>query len=337
MTRPSSARGSEDLFHQPRGTVRRARICASQGKLVHLAPRASHDLEITGSGVLRRLWCVLNADGKPFEAMNTLTQHRDLYRNTWIHIAFDDSGDVQVSAPLADFFLFGHGDLEDVDSHYFQAVRIPPLDESPYQGALTCFAPMPFAQCAKISFVNRNSIPVRLMACFDWLERDDLETPLHYFHATYTHRRCHNEPMVVLNKQNVEGTFVGLGLYVNNPDPSTRWHEGAECFKIDDRPAPIMGTGGEDYFCLAWGFRRLISRPQFGVTCVRPRNGSTSLRSGTFNSAGEYAMYRFHLHDSVGFTRSIQLFFAKGGAGKLRKTSPLEFRSVAYWYGRRLD
>lgn len=57
--------------------------------------------------------------------MNTLTQHKDLYRNIWIHIAFDDGDDVQVSAPLADFFLFGHGDLEDVDSYYFQSVRIP--------------------------------------------------------------------------------------------------------------------------------------------------------------------------------------------------------------------
>src|SRR5262249_14272086 len=123
----------------------------------------------------------------------------------------------------------------------------------------------------------------------------------------------------------------------NNPDPSTRWHEGAERFRIDDRPEPIVGTGGEDYFCLAWGFRRLITRPLFGVTCVRPRGGSPSLKSGTFNSAGEYSMYRFHLHDSVGFNRSIALRFARVGGRQSTTPRPLEFRSVAYWYGRSLS
>ena len=131
-------------------------------------------------------------------------------------------------------------------------------------------------------------------------------------------------------------TFVGLGLYVNNRDRSNRWHEGRESFTVDDSPDQIVGTGGEDYFCLAWGFRRLITRPLFGVTCLRPHNGSPSLKSGTFNPAGEYAMYRFHLHDSVSVNRSIELRFARVGVGKSATTTPLEFRSVAYWYGRHL-
>lgn len=319
-----------------RGMVHRARICDPRRKWVALAARASHDLTITGRGVLRRLWCVINADGTPSDAVRTLTEHRDLYRNIWLHIAFDDEGEVQVSAPLADFFLFGHGDLEDVDSWYFQSVRIPGLNEPPYQGALTCFAPMPFAQRVKISFVNKNTIPVRLIACFDWLECRDLEEPVRHFHASYTHRRGHNQPLVVLNKQNVEGTFIGLSLYVNNPHPSVRWHEAPERFRIDAQSVPIIGTGCEDYFCLAWGFRRLIMRPLFGVTCMRPHNGSPLLKSGTFNSAGEYAMYRLHLHDSVSFTRSIEMSFAGAGMRKRPNIDPLEFRSVAYWYGRSL-
>jgi hypothetical protein len=310
-------------------------MCAAKGKWVKLDPGASCDLTITGSGILRKFWCVFNADGKPSAAMNALKKHRDLYRNIWIHIAFDDCDEVQVSAPLADFFLFGHGDLEDIDSHYFQSVRIPPLDESPYQGALTCFAPMPFEECAKISFVNRNTIPVRLIASFDWLEIEHAQRPL-YFHATHAHRRSRHGPMVVIDKRNVEGRFVGLGLYVNNRDRSHRWHEGRESFTVDGSSDRIVGTGAEDYFCLAWGFRRLISRPLFGVTCVRPDGGSPSLASGRFNSAGEFAMYRFHLHDWIDFGRSLRMVFATGGAGKAEDRSPLEFRSVAFWYGRSL-
>jgi hypothetical protein len=319
-----------------RGQARRARLCADPGKWLRLDPRASADLAIEGSGILRKLWCVFNADGEPNVAMNALRAHRDLYRNIWIHIAFDDSGSVQVSAPLADFFLLGHGDVGDVDSHYFQAVRIPPLDESPYQGALTCFAPMPFGERVKISFVNGNSIPVRLIASIDWLERTHTASPL-YFHASYRHGRCHREPIVVLDKRNVRGSFVGLGLYVTNPDGANWWHEGCESFDIDGHRDAIVGTGAEDYFCLAWGFRRLVSRPLFGVTCLRPSGGSPLLTSGRFNPAGEFAMYRLHVHDPVSFRRSLRLRFTPAVAERVDNGAPLEFRSVAFWYGRDIE
>lgn len=313
--------------------MRRAQICAAQGKWVRLDPRASADLTIEGTGVLRKLWCVFNTLGQPSESMKVLSEHPDLYRNIWIHIAFDDHGEVQVSAPLADFFLFGHGDLEDIDSEYVQAVRIPPFEQRPYQGALTCFAPMPFEQCAKISFVNKNDIPVRLIAGFDWLEVEHADRPL-YFHATYAHGRCHRDPMVILDRRAAEGTFVGLGLYVNNRDRSYRWHEGRESFTIDGDRDRVLGTGAEDYFCLAWGFRRLVSRPLFGVTCLRPQGGSPSLRNGRFNPAGEFAMYRFHRDDWVNFRRSLGLEFAAAGGKATEEGPPLEFRSVAFWYGR---
>jgi hypothetical protein len=330
MTRAFGDGDPDQLFQPVRGRARRARICAARGKWVHLAPRASHDLTLAGAGVLRRLWCVFNPDGTPSVSMRTLTRHPDFYRNIWLHIAFDDVGDVQVSAPLADFFLLGHGDLDDVDSRFFQVVRIPPLEAPPYQGALTCVAPMPFAECARISFVNRNDIPVRLIASVDWLERDDLPHPVHHFHATFAHKRAHRGPMVLLDRRAAEGTFIGLGLYVNNRDATSRWHEGAERFEIDGGPA-LSGTGAEDYFSLAWGFRRVLSRAHFGVTCARPHDGERSLPNGRFNPAGEFAMYRFHAHDPMPFARSLRLSFPVGNG------APVEFRSVAYWYGRRLD
>lgn len=333
MNPPHDLRDSGFFFHERSGQVRRARIFAPQGKWVRLKPRASADLTIEGSGILRRLWCVFNAEGRPSKAMNTLREHRDIYRNIWIHIDFDQRGDLHVSAPLADFFLFGHGDLEDIDSEYFQAVRLPPFEESPYQGALTCFAPMPFEECAKISFVNRNDIPVRMIANLDWFEVEHATRPF-YFHATYAQGRCRNEPLLVLDKRAAKGTFVGLSLYVNNPDGSNRWHEGREFFAVDGGRNRLPGTGAEDYFCLAWGFRRLISRPLFGVTCLRPGGGSTSLQSGRFNPAGEFAMYRFHRHDWVNFSRSLRLSFAPAGGRLAESGPPLEYRSVAYWYGR---
>jgi hypothetical protein len=275
---------------------------------------------------------VFNAEGNPAVAMDALRQHRDLYRKIWLHVAFDAHGEAQVSAPLADFFLFGHGDLEDVDSHYLQAVRIPPFEDPPYQGALTCFAPMPFEAGARISFVNRNEIPVRVIAAFDWLEREHPDPPL-YFHASHVHRRIGDGPIVVLDRRETRGTFVGLGLYVANSDSTYRWHEGWDAFTIDGA-APEPGTGVEDYFGLAWGFRRRVSRPLFGVTCVRPRDGSTTLASGRFDPAGEFAMYRFHPHDPVSFERSLRIDFLTPRRRAGGADPPLEYRSVAFWYGR---
>lgn len=329
--RPPLAPRDPDLdVRSAQGRVRRARMCDRKSKWVVLEPRRSLDVTLDGAGVLRRIWCVFNAAGTASAAMAALREHRELYRNIWIHIAFDDADVVQVSAPVADFFLCGHGDLEEVDSHYFQSVRVPPLDQPPYQAALTCFAPMPFARQAKISFMNRNDVPVRLIASFDWLERAVHEPVLH-FHATHTHKRSHSGPMVLLDARRAAGHFVGLGLYVNNRHAAHRWHEPAERFEIDAAKA-LVGTGCEDYFCLAWGFRRLVSRARFGVTCVRPYDGSATLPTGSFNPAGEYAMYRFHLDDPVPFASRLRLSL---GAPVGRGSTPaLEFRSVAYWYGR---
>jgi hypothetical protein len=308
------------------GRLRRARILGPPSKWVPLAPKESANLTLDGPGVLRRIWCVFNTEGKPAASMDTLRKHRDIYRNIWLHVAFDEHGEAQVSAPLADFFLFGHGDLEDVDSHYLQAVRVLPLDEPPYQGALSCFVPMPFRVGAQISFENRNDIPVRLIAACDWLEQDQTEAPL-YFHATFTHRQTAGGPLVVLDRRETQGTFLGLGLYVANADPAHRWHEALDTFAIDGAD-PLPGTGVEDYFGLAWGFRQRVSRSLFGVTCTRPGSGSTTLPTGRFDAVGEFAMYRFHLHDPVSFARSFRFQFGNAHPS-------LEYRSVAFWYGRR--
>lgn len=335
MPPPILRRDLEDDVRAVAGRVRRAHMCERTGKWIVLDPRRSCDVTLDGAGVLRRIWCVFNAAGNAATAMATLRAQRELYRNIWIHIAFDDSDVVQVSAPVADFFLCGHGDLEDVDSRYFQVVRIPPLADPPYQAALNCFAPMPFARQAKISFLNRNDFPVRLIASFDWLERDDVASPVLHFNATYTHKRAHGGPMVVLDVRRVQGHFVGVGLYVRNRDAAYRWHEPAERFAIDGRD-PLVGTGCEDYFCLAWGFRRLVSRSRFGVICMRPNGGSPTLPGGGFNPAGEYAMYRFHHEDPVPFARRISLSLGPFGRRGATRTPALEFRSVAYWYGRPL-
>ena len=71
---------------------------------------------------------------------------------------------------------------------------------------------------------------------------------------------------------------------------------------------------------------------------MRTDLGSASRESGRFDPAGEFAMYRFHLHDWISFHRSLELtFVGRPGQAKAENASPLEFRSVAFWYGRRVE
>ncbi|MBX3024954.1 DUF2961 domain-containing protein [bacterium] len=126
-----------------------------------------------------------------------------------------------------------------------------------------------------------------------------------HFHATYTQSDRTGGPLVRSTPATLRASNAGVGLLCNNREATHRWHEPAEFFAIDDTQ-PLVGTGVEDYFCLAWGFRRRLSRERFGVTCMRPHGGSPTLEGGGFNPAGEYAMYRFHADDPVPFERSLR-------------------------------
>ncbi|MBX3024955.1 hypothetical protein KF840_08610 [bacterium] len=102
------------------------------------------------------LVCVPNAAGTAAEAM--ALAHRSLYQNK--HLAphrFDDADVVQVSARCR-LLLCGHGDLE-VAPTVATSNRCGPALDAPYQAALNRFAPMPFAQQAKISHSEPQPVP----------------------------------------------------------------------------------------------------------------------------------------------------------------------------------
>jgi hypothetical protein len=127
------------------------------------------------------------------------------------------------------------------------------------------------------------------------------------------------------------GHYVGTVLSVALRTPG--WFgEGDDRFYIDGAEEPqLKGTGSEDYFCDAWGFRQL-NRPYYGITL----NGS-----GLGRSFGDLiTAYRWHINDPVHFQKSLKVTiehkgntFAEGGrrvSGFMER--PDLFSSVAFWY-----
>lgn len=307
---------------------------------VRLEPGAAHAVDLAGPGIVRHLWLTLHGDSP------------DLYRDVRLRLRCDSARAPQVNVPLADFFLCGHGLLADVDSAPIQVSRQPHLTEPPYRGGLVCLFPMPFATAARLAFENRGATPVKLYYYVDWEAHEQLAEPPLHFHATFheehttppagqarqAHGDCDpaltnlgwHENYTFLDVAGFAGHYVGTGLSVDcRPGGAGKWWEGDDMFVIDGEPWPprLHGTGTEDYFNLAWGFRQVACRPEHGVTFLDKREHDTDQIDGRFS------MYRFHLHDPIPFTQSLLAGIEHGHANDCEA----HYRSVAYWYGRELE
>ena len=137
--------------------------------LVTIGPGESATVPaLTGPGIVKHIWLAIGT-----------FQFGDAYRAIRLVMRFDGEAQPQVDVPLADFFLFGHGLLVDVDSIPIQVTRTHHILEPPYQGALNCTFPMPFARSAEISLVNTSDAerPFHVHYYVDWEQHSQLEEP----------------------------------------------------------------------------------------------------------------------------------------------------------------
>lgn len=306
---------------------------------VVVPPGEAHAVPVLrGPGIIRHIW------------LTVLPATPTCYRDVRLVIRFDEVEAPQVDVPLADFFLFGHGLLVDVNCLPIQ-VSQQHHDAPPYRGALNCTFPMPFSRTAEVRLVNGSDQPHIVYYYVDWEQHEVLSAPVLRFHATLheetteppagqplvPHGKTEDdrinldwaENYVLLEVHGYEGHYVGTGLSIAcRPGDPGKWWEGDDMFIIDDEPWPprLHGTGMEDYFNLAWGFRRVDCRPEYGVTYLDKGEDDTNQIDGRFS------MYRLHLSDPIPFRRSLIATLEHGHANDCRAA----FRSVAYWYGRPL-
>jgi hypothetical protein len=261
---------------------------------------------LEGPGVINHLWFTSHAGG--VHELNALS----------LRIYWDGRGEPGVEVPLGEFFAVGQGKPAVVESL--------PVQVSP-TGSLTCYWRMPFAQSARLVITNDN--PDRSTGLYwqvDWVQRETLPPDMPYFHARYR-----QEYPAVLGRDYLIADLEGRGQYVGTVMSVTLaqdgWFgEGDDFFYIDGEEIPsLQGTGSEDYFNDAWGFRTRTSH-WFG----QPRwQGYRAGDSGV--------CYRWHVLDPVGFAKSLRVTIEhKGNRAESEDGWYLErpdfFNSIAFWY-----
>ena len=272
-----------------------------------LAPGQVLELPIlSGPGVIRHIWMTSHAGG--VHELNALS----------IRIYWDERDSPGVEAPLGEFFAVGQGSPAVVES--------VPVQVS-VSGSLSCCWQMPFARSARIVITNDNSDRgAGLYWQVDWTQLDSLPADIGYFHARYRH-----EYPAVLGRDYLIADILGRGRYVGTVLSVTLaqdgWFgEGDDFFYVDGEAVPsLQGTGTEDYFNDAWGFR-----PRTGLWFGQPRwQGYSAGDSG--------AAYRWHIPDPVGFEHSLRVAIEhKGNRAESEDGWYLErpdfLNSVAFWY-----
>jgi hypothetical protein len=261
---------------------------------------------LEGPGVINHIWMTSHA-GRVNE-LNALT----------LRIYWDGRDQPGVEAPLGEFFTVGQGTPATVES--------VPVQVSP-TGALSCYWRMPFAKSARMVVSNDN--PDRTAGLYwqvDWVELNELPPDTAYFHASYR-----QEYPAVAGRDYLIADIEGCGQYVGTVMSVTLaqdgwWGEGDDFFYIDGETVPsLQGTGSEDYFNDAWGFR-----PRVGHWFGQPRwQGDNTGDSGI--------CYRWHVPDPVGFAKSLKVALEHKG----NRVEDIEgyfldrpdfISSVAFWY-----
>ncbi|MBN1422108.1 MAG: DUF2961 domain-containing protein [Planctomycetes bacterium] len=267
--------------------------------------------DLEGPGRITHIWFTIAAEDPFYPRTMTLRMY------------WDGEKEPSVESPIGDFFAVGHG--LDVPVNSF------PVQVSSEGRARNCYWPMPFRKGAKLTVTN-DSPDKRVHALYwyvDWQKLPSLPPDTMYFHAQYRQEfPCvSGEDYLILDAEG-DGVYVGTVLSVHMEEAS--WFgEGDDRFYIDGEAEPsLRGTGTEDYFCDAWGFRA-FNNPFYGV----------SVWEG-YDEDDRGTAYRWHIPDPVRFRKSLRVTIEHKGVrfhpdGRVKTgfaERPDHFSSVAFWY-----
>jgi hypothetical protein len=265
--------------------------------------------ELKGPGVITHIWFTIAHEAKFYSRLLTLRMY------------WDGEQHPSVECPIGDFFGIGHG----VDQPFMSL----PIRVTSNGRARNCYWPMPFRKSARITVTNESDKPCRALYYYiDWQKHPSLPRDTAYFHAMYR-----QEHPCVMGRNYLLADIVGRGHYVGTIQSvyhsSPGWYgEGDDFFFIDGEKEPTLrGTGTEDYFCDAWGFREQDG-PFYGTPLWE--GGKTGAR-GT--------AYRFHIPDPVVFKKSLRAEIEHKGSQTFPDGTKNGFierddlmSSVALWY-----
>lgn len=266
--------------------------------------------ELFGPGEIRHIWFTVSTKEYRYPATTIL-------RITW-----DDATEPSVETPLGDFFSAGNGMRVNVNSE--------PVQVSAEGRAYNCYWRMPFKRKARIEVENQSQHRMTALYFYiDWLMLEQPAPDLLYFHARYYQERPHDpaHDYTILETTGA-GHYVGTVLSCQNS--FNGWFgEGDDRFYIDGENTPrLTGTGTEDYFNDAWGFREFC-HPYAGCPIFEGRSIDSRITA-----------YRWHIPDPIPFTTSLRAtienkgwIFKENGDHYTNFGDRLDnLSSVAYWY-----
>jgi hypothetical protein len=240
--------------------------------------------DLFGPGIISHIWMTV-ASLDPFHG-----------RSLVLRMYWDGSDKPSVETPIGDFFGVGHGALVSFESN--------PVSTSSYGRSRNCFWKMPFQKSAKITVTNESK-KYRTDSFYyylDWQKHNNLPEHVLYFHAKYNQQFPAQSGDYTILETEGFGHYAGTVYSVQNTELG--WFgEGDDRFYVDGEEYPsLSGTGTEDYFGDAWGFRQ-FDRPYYGV----------SLWEGYF-PGDRVTAYRWHIPDPVPFKKSLKLSIEHRGS-----------------------
>lgn len=306
------------------------RVDGGNADRVEVPPESSYTVaDLKGAGRIVHMWFTI------------ASQEPNYLRSTRIRIYWDGEERPSVDVPFGDFHGLGHGLIRQLNTPVISVVSRPHLNHNlPNKnvGGFNSYFPMPYSSGARVVIENSSRQMLRaLYYQIDYQQWEEEPSPLR-FHAVYRESKPQAYPgpqagraeaknpdgkdnHVVMDIEG-KGHFVGVVLSVDSLGAG--WWEGDEMIWIDGEDKPSLhGTGTEDYFGGAWGFRQEYNMPYHGVSILERVPQREDWR------AGKYTVYRFHLNDPLPFRRSFKFSIERGHNNHRRDCS---YSSVAFWY-----
>ncbi|MBN1852106.1 MAG: DUF2961 domain-containing protein [Pirellulales bacterium] len=258
--------------------------------------------DIRGPGAITHIW----------------TTHRGEGRDLIIRIYWDGSPHPSVEVPIGDLFGVAMG--------INAPANAAPVQASSEGRARNCWWHMPFNRSARITATaphsenNQSRATVPLYFYIDYRTYAEPIEDLNYFHARFLEADPpeRGKPVTLVEAEG-DGHFVGIVM--GHRCRMDGWFgEGDDIITVDGTVS-FLGTGTEDYFCDAWGFR-VFSSPYHGCAFLEGRNAGDRL-----------SVYRFHILDPIPFRKSFKFQIEHWPwISSLPNTGRGYYSSAGFWY-----
>jgi len=255
--------------------------------------------DLKGPGAITHIWTTFRGRG----------------RDIILRFYWEGSDHPSVEAPIGDFFGVAMG----VDAN----VNSIPIQDSAEGRARNCWWHMPFNKAARITAANAvpgAASPLALYYYVDYAVYGKPTGNIQYFHARLIETGVAERGRLV-KLADIEGRGHFVGIVLGQRARTQAWFgEGDDVITVDGKLS-FAGTGTEDYFCDAWGFR-VFSDLYHGVPVYEGRHIGDRLSA-----------YRFHINDPIPFRKSFAFEIEHWPwFSPLPNSGRDYFSGLAFWY-----